>query len=81
MTFDTIVIVYPEGDHREIERHLQLNELVDINGYPVRLPLETAKTIVYRVYRKSTSDTNNGPVIKYYIEQLTIDETAAISRR
>ncbi len=81
MTFDTIIIVYPEGDQREIERNLQINELVDINGYPVRLPLDTPKMIVYRVFRKSTSDTNNGPVIKYHLEQLTITETAAISKR
>ncbi|MBI9105108.1 MAG: hypothetical protein JEZ04_00095 [Spirochaetales bacterium] len=81
MTFDTILIIYPEGDHREVDRHLRLNELVDINGFPVSLPLESAKTIVYRVYRKSSTDTNNGPIIRYYLEQLTIDETAAISRR
>ena len=80
MTFDTIEIVYPEGDKREIERHLTINELVDINGFPVNLPLTSYQTIVYRVYRKSTSDTNNGPVIRYYLEQLTINETAAISR-
>ena len=81
MTWDTRVIVYPEGDCIEIERELSLNDLVDINGSPVRLPLSTPKTIVYRVYRKSTSDTNNGPVIRFYLEQLNISETASISRR
>jgi hypothetical protein len=75
------VIIYPEGDHREIDRNLQINELVNINGFPISLPLETPQTIVYRVYRKSTSDTKNGPVIRYYLEQLTINETASISRR
>lgn len=81
MTFDTILIIYPEGDEREIERNLRIDELVDINGYPMRLPLDTPQTIVYRVFRKSTTETRNGPVIKYYLEQLTINETAAISRR
>lgn len=75
MIWTTRVIVYPEGDHIEIERDLTVNELVDINGQPLRLPLQTFKTIVYRVYKKSTSETNNGPVAKFYLEQLSIDET------
>ena len=79
MTWDTRVIVYPEGDFIEIEHDLRINEIVDINGNPLRLPLPTPKMIVYRVYRKSTSDTNNGPVIRYYLEQLGLSETESIS--
>ena len=79
MTFETIKIVYPEGDEIEIERHLRVNELVDLNGNPQRLPLPTPKMIVYRVYRKSTSQTNNGPVIIYHLEQLDINETYELS--
>ena len=79
MTWDTRVIVYPEGDFIEIEHDLRINEIVDINGSPLRLPLPTPKMIVYRVYRKSTSDTNNGPVIRYYLEQLGLSETESIS--
>ncbi len=79
MIWDTKVIVYPEGDFIEIERELKINELVDINGNPVRLPLASPKTIIYRVYRKSTSDTNNGPVIRFYLEQLSLTETEEIS--
>ncbi len=75
MTWDTRVIVYPEGDCIEIRRDLKINELVDLNGNPVRLPLPTHRMIVYRVYRKTTSDTNNGPVIKYHLEQLPASET------
>ena len=79
MKFETIQIIYPEGDSREISRHLSLNELVDINGYPATLPLPTPKTIIYRVFRKSTSETTNGPVVSYCLEQLTIDETRELS--
>ena len=81
MIWNTKVIIYPEGDSIEIDHDLRINELVDINGIPVRLPLNTPKTIIYRVYRKSTSETNNGPVIRYYLEQLNISETESISRR
>ncbi|MDC7228549.1 MAG: hypothetical protein PQJ61_17440 [Spirochaetales bacterium] len=79
MIWDTKVIVYPEGDFIEIERDLRMNELVDINGNPLRPPLPDPRVIVYRVYRKSTSDTNNGPVIRYYLEQLSLSETESIS--
>ena len=79
MTWDSRVIVYPEGDFIEIERDLRVNELVDINGRPVRLPLATHKTIVYRVYRKSTSETRNGPVIRFYLEQLSVSETMSLT--
>ena len=75
MTWETRVIVYPEGDFIEIDREPGINELVDINGNPVQLPLSTAKTIIYRVFRKSTSETNNGPVIRFYLEQLSVSET------
>lgn len=81
MTWDTRVIVYPEGDFIEIEHDLRVNEIVDINGNPIRLPIPTPKMIVFRVYRKSTSDTNNGPVIRYYLEQLSLSETESISIR
>ena len=81
MIFDTYVIVYPEGDQIEVRHQLRLNDLVDINGFPVRLPLSSPKTIVYRVYKKSTKETNNGPVIRFHLEQLDINETSAISRR
>ena len=80
MTWSTNVIVYPEGDYIEIDRALSLNELVDINGNPLQLPLTTSRTIAYRVYRKSTSETNNGPVIRFYLEQLSITETEQLCR-
>ena len=74
MRFSINKIIYPEGDSREINHSLQINQLVDINGYPVKLPLKTAKTIVYRVYKKSTSESRNEDVVSYYLEQLFIDE-------
>ena len=80
MTWETRVIVYPEGDHIEIERDLRVNEVVDLNGNPLNLPLETPRTIVFRVFKKATSDTNNGPVIRFYLEQLSLNETASLCR-
>ncbi len=59
---------------REISHNLQINQLVDINGFPVQLPLRTAKTIVYRVYKKTTEENRNEDLISFYLEQLFIDE-------
>jgi hypothetical protein len=50
----TITIVYPEGDSREIEHELSVNQLVDLNGNPLSLPLPSARMIVYRVWKIST---------------------------
>ncbi len=79
MKWLTREIVYPEGDSIEIERDLGINELVDLNGNPISLPLPTYKMIVFRVYRKSTTDTNNGPLTRYYLEQLPISETSTLT--
>ncbi len=74
MKYEIREIVYPEGDRQEIPHLLSMNQVVDINGYPARLPFATAKTIAYRVYRKSTRETRNETITSFYLEQLTIDE-------
>ena len=78
MRFSVNKIIYPEGDSREISHSLHINQLVDINGFPVRLPLKSAKTIIYRVYKKSTSENRNEDVVSYYLEQLFIDELSEL---
>ena len=78
MRYSINKIIYPEGDSREISHSLRMNQLVDINGYPLQLPLKTVKTIVYRVYRKSTSENRNEDIISYYLEQLFLDELSEL---
>jgi hypothetical protein len=48
------VLVYPEGDTQEIRHRLQINQIVDLNGNPLRFPLRNTRIIAYRVYRIST---------------------------
>lgn len=74
MRFDAKEIIYPDGDRQAINHTLSVNQIVDINGFPAKLPFSTPKTIAYRVYRKSTSDTRNEIITSFYLEQLTIDE-------
>ena len=71
MYVTTRKIIYPEGDELEIEHSLTINELVDLNGFPLELPLPTSKMIVYRVRRKSTDTYRGGETIKYYLDLVT----------
>jgi len=60
--------VFPEGDRQEIAHGLAVNQLVDLNGYPLSLPLTSTRQIAYRVRRKSTACERNGDVVSYFLE-------------
>lgn len=66
MRLTTREIVFPEGDRQEIEHALSVNQLVDLNGYPLKLA--TTRQIAYRVRRMSTSCERNGDVVSYHLE-------------
>ncbi|HUX13929.1 MAG TPA: hypothetical protein VMW87_12940 [Spirochaetia bacterium] len=61
-------IKFPEGDSQEIPHALHFNELVDINGYPISLPLSTTKIIAYRVCGISSTSTRNEEITEYALE-------------
>ena len=73
MTIFTYKLRYPEGDEKEIEHSLNFNQIVDLNGNPLRLPIPSSKMIIYRVFRISTSE-ERGEVIKYYFLELVVGE-------
>jgi hypothetical protein len=75
----TFVIAYPEGDGREIEHPLRVNELVDLNGNPLSLPLPTAKMIVYRVWKISTNVQWKDEEICYHLELVTRPELEGVA--
>jgi hypothetical protein len=70
----TNTIVYPEGDSREIEHDLRVNQLVDLNGNPLPLPLPSARMIVYRVWKVSTQAERHEESIFYHLELVTRPE-------
>ena len=77
----TISIEYPEGDSREIEHELRVNQLVDLNGNPLSLPLPTARMIVYRVWKVSTDTTSRHEEnVCYHLELVTRPELEGASR-
>jgi len=67
-------IVFPEGDTQEIRGRLAINQLVDINGNPLALPLPTNRMIVFRVAKISTNEYKGGKEIYHYLEQLSARE-------
>ena len=74
MHLTTRQIIYPEGDSQEIEHTLSINQLVDINGFPLALPIPTTRMIVYRVFRIATESLKGEDIIRYYLEQLWREE-------
>ena len=62
-------IIYPDGERQEIQHTLRINGLVDINGFPLPLPLSQVKIIAYRVFRMSTKE-DRGVVAKFYYLEL-----------
>ena len=74
MKYNVTEIIYPEGDRQEINHTLSINQIVDINGFPLNLPIQTPKMIAYKVYRKSTQETKNEVITSFFLQQLTIME-------
>lgn len=70
MTMYEYHIVFPEGETQEINHQLTVNQLVDVNGIPLQLPLTTHKMIAYHVGRKRSAEGKGLVVTWYFLEQL-----------
>ena len=80
MRFFVKKIIFPDGDDQEIEHTLRINQLVDLNGFPLSLPLPTDKMIVYRVTKISTQSYRNEDVQAFYLELVRRDELTGLAR-
>ena len=67
-------IVYPEGDIQEISHDLRINQIVDLNGYPLPLPLSTDRMIAYEVYKITREEDRREASAYYHLALLTRDE-------
>jgi len=65
---------YPEGDELEIPNSLNFNQIVDLNGNPLILPISSPHMIVYRVYKVSTAEERKEITKYYYLELVTGEE-------
>ena len=67
-------IVFPDGDAQEIQCRLAINQLVDVNGNPLPLPLPTNRMVVFRVDKIQTKDYKGGSETYHYLEQVSARE-------
>ena len=67
-------LVYPDGDRQQVSHRLRINQLVDLNGNPLQLPLATSRQIVYRVARINTVEDRNESAVHYGLELVTRPE-------
>lgn len=80
MTATIYKLKYPEGDDLEIEHSLNFNQIVDLNGNPLRLPISSPQMIVYRVYRVSTREERKEVTKYYYLELIVGQELLGLAR-
>ncbi len=81
MTLYSKQLIYPEGDTREVEHRLTINQIVDLNGLPLNLPLSTDRMIVYRVYKITTDTPIGEEVTNYHLELVKRNELIDIIDR
>ena len=74
MLLNEFYIVFPEGDVQEISGRLSINEMVDMNGQGITLPLPTHKMIVFRVARIKVAENRGGAETFHFLEQMTAEE-------
>jgi hypothetical protein len=80
MFMNEFFIVFPEGDVQEISRRIPVNEIVDMNGNALSLPLPTNRMIAYRVCRIKTRENKGGNETYHFLELLSAEELLPYAR-
>jgi hypothetical protein len=80
MFMNEFFIVFPEGDVQEIPRRIPINEIVDMNGNSLPLPLPTSRMIAYRVSRIKTDENRGGNETYHFLELLSAEELIPYTR-
>lgn len=79
MTIETTYLVYPDGETQETEAKLRINQLVDMNGFSLRLPLADPRIIAYRVHKIRRQETRGESNLYFYLELVPVSELASPS--
>ena len=79
MTLDEYYIVYPEGGSQELETPLRIDELVDLNGRRLPLPLPSPRVIAYRVVKIRHTEERGTHSVFHYVELVPAHELLAYS--
>ena len=78
MTLKSQYLVFPEGDRQEIEHSLRVNQIVDLNGNVLPLPLRNPKIIAYRIVKVRTVPTLGEENTYYYLELVPVTELSGL---
>jgi hypothetical protein len=74
MTIDEYYIVYPEGECQELEAPLRIDQLVDLNGRPLPLPLPSPRVIAYRITKVRHTEERGVHAVFHYAELVSASE-------
>jgi hypothetical protein len=74
MTIDEYYIVYPEGECQELEAPLRIDQLVDLNGRALSIPLPSPRVIAYRVVKIRHTEERGVHAVFYYTELVSASE-------
>jgi len=66
--------VFPDGDAQEIQGPLRIDELVDLNGRPLPLPLTSPRVIAYRVLKIRKREDKGEEATYHYLELVSAAE-------
>ena len=78
MTIETRYLVYPDGDRQETQRLLRVDELVDMNGFTIPMPLRCARIVAYRVFKIRRMEERGELDILQYLELVPAYELAGM---
>ncbi len=80
MTVETRWLVYPDGERQETDRLIRMNELVDMNGNQLPMPLPHARIIAYRLYKIRRVGERGELDILQYLELVSAAELEGMAR-
>lgn len=80
MTLFEHYVVYPDGDNQEIEADLGIDELVDLNGLRLELPLASPRVIAYRVVKIRHHEERGIYSVYHYLELVSAAELIGYCR-
>ncbi len=74
-------MVYPDGDIQEIDGGLRINDLVDLNGRRLILPLRSSRVIAYRIVSIRVKEERKTRATYHYSELVPAAELASFVAR
>lgn len=80
MTLQEYYIVYPDGDRQEIEFPLRVNQVVDLNGRPLRPSWPAPRIIAYRICKVRTTEERGFLRRFHYAELMTMEQLESYAR-